>query len=41
MPGLNVTDFNIVLSLIGGWITFFGLISYLCKEKLYLSEARE
>jgi hypothetical protein len=41
MPILAITNFNIVCSVLGGFITLFGLVSYLFKEKLYLSEARE
>ncbi|KAG9233469.1 CPA1 family monovalent cation:H+ antiporter [Amylocarpus encephaloides] len=39
MPTLSITNFNIVCSVLGGFITLFGLVSYLCKEKFYLSEA--
>ncbi|KAK4174061.1 putative Na(+)/H(+) antiporter [Triangularia setosa] len=39
MPTLAITNFNIVLSVLGGWISLFGLVSYLCKENFYLSEA--
>lgn len=39
MPTLAVTNFNIVCSVLGGFITLFGLVSYLCKERFYLSEA--
>ncbi|RDW71359.1 putative Na(+) antiporter 1 [Coleophoma cylindrospora] len=39
MPTLAVTNFNIVCSVLGGFITIFGLVSYLFKEKFYLSEA--
>jgi hypothetical protein len=39
MPILAVTNFNIVCSVLGGFITLFGLVSYLFKEKFYLSEA--
>ncbi|CAK7266836.1 hypothetical protein SEPCBS57363_002293 [Sporothrix epigloea] len=39
MPALALTDFNIVVSVLGGWVSLFGLVSYLCKEKFYLSEA--
>ncbi|KAJ3455329.1 hypothetical protein MRS44_013929 [Fusarium solani] len=39
MPVLAVTNFNIVLSVLGGWISLFGLVSFLCKENFYLSEA--
>jgi hypothetical protein len=40
MPTLAITNFNIILSVLGGWISLFGLVSYLCKESFYLSEAR-
>ena len=39
MPTLNLNNFNIVCSVLGGFISLFGLISYLAKEKFYLSEA--
>jgi len=39
MPTLAVVNFNIVCATLGGFITLFGLVSYLCKEKFYLSEA--
>ncbi|KAH7025659.1 Sodium/hydrogen exchanger family-domain-containing protein [Microdochium trichocladiopsis] len=39
MPTLALTDFNIVVSVLGGWISLFGLVSYLLKENFYLSEA--
>lgn len=39
MPTIYNTNFNIVVSLLGGWLSLFGLVSYLCKEKFYLSEA--
>ncbi|KAK4183846.1 Sodium/hydrogen exchanger family-domain-containing protein [Podospora australis] len=39
MPTLAITNFNIVTSVLGGWISLFGLVSYLCKENFYLSEA--
>lgn len=41
MPTLAVTDFNIVCATSGGFILCFGLVSYLCKERLFLSEACE
>jgi hypothetical protein len=41
MPTLAVTNFNVVCSVLGGFITLFGLVSYLFKEKFYLSEACE
>ncbi|TDZ66025.1 Na(+)/H(+) antiporter 1 [Colletotrichum trifolii] len=39
MPTLAVTNFNIIVGVLGGWVSLFGLVSYLCKEKFYLSEA--
>ncbi|KAI9877274.1 MAG: hypothetical protein M1830_004357 [Pleopsidium flavum] len=39
MPTLAVTNFNVVCATLGGFITLFGLVSYLFKEKFYLSEA--
>lgn len=39
MPTLAVNNFNIVVSVLGGWVSLFGLVSYLCKESFYLSEA--
>lgn len=39
MPNLSIVNFNIVCATLGGFITLFGLISYLLKEKFYLSEA--
>lgn len=38
---LAVTDFNVLVALLGGFISLFGLVSYLLKENYYLSEARE
>ncbi|KAI0181375.1 Sodium/hydrogen exchanger family-domain-containing protein [Hypoxylon sp. FL1284] len=39
MPTLALTNFNIVVGVLGGWISLFGLVSYLLKENFYLSEA--
>lgn len=39
MPTLALVDFNIVCATLGGFISLFGLVSYLCKEQFYLSEA--
>ncbi|KAK5045018.1 hypothetical protein LTR84_010166 [Exophiala bonariae] len=39
MPTLVVTNFNIVCAVLGGFISLFGLVSYLFKERFYLSEA--
>lgn len=39
MPSLEINNFNIVCSVLGGFITLFGLVSYLFKERFYLSEA--
>ena len=41
MPTLQAVNFNIVCATLGGFITVFGLVSYLLKEKFYLSEARQ
>lgn len=38
---LQLSNFNIIVSLLGGFISLFGLISYLLKENYYVSEARE
>ena len=39
MPNLSLVNFNIVCATLGGFISLFGLVSYLIKEKFYLSEA--
>ena len=39
MPALVLTNFNIVCAVVGGFVTLFGLVSYLLKERFYLSEA--
>ncbi|EXJ80066.1 hypothetical protein A1O3_08352 [Capronia epimyces CBS 606.96] len=39
MPTLIVSNFNIACAVLGGFITLFGLVSYLFKERFYLSEA--
>ncbi|KAJ5937183.1 Cation/H+ exchanger [Penicillium verhagenii] len=39
MPTLALTNFNIICATLGGFVSVFGLVSYLCKERLYLSEA--
>lgn len=39
MPTLDISNFNIVCATLGGFVTMFGLVSFLCKEKFYLSEA--
>ncbi|KAH7316909.1 Sodium/hydrogen exchanger family-domain-containing protein [Stachybotrys elegans] len=36
---LQLTNFNIVVAFLGGFISLFGLVSYLVKEHYYLSEA--
>ncbi|GAO18263.1 hypothetical protein UVI_02037410 [Ustilaginoidea virens] len=38
---LAVTDFNVAVAFLGGFISLFGLVSYLLKENYYMSEARE
>lgn len=37
---LQLTNFNLVVAVLGGFISLFGLVSYLLKENYYLSEAR-
>ena len=39
MPTLDISNFNIVCAVVGGFVTIFGLVSYLFKERFYLSEA--
>lgn len=39
MPTLAATDFNVTCWVLGGFITLFGLVSYLLKERIYVSEA--
>ena len=39
MPDLSLVNFNIVCATFGGFITVYGLVSHLCKEKFYLSES--
>ncbi|KAF2717934.1 hypothetical protein K431DRAFT_275771 [Polychaeton citri CBS 116435] len=36
---LDISNFNIVCAVLGGFISLFGLVSYLAKEKFYMSEA--
>ncbi|RSL58697.1 hypothetical protein CEP54_007637 [Fusarium duplospermum] len=36
---LQLTNFNLVVAVLGGFISLFGLVSYLLKENYYLSEA--
>lgn len=38
---LELTNFNTIVSVLGGFVSLFGLVSYLLKEHYYLSEARE
>lgn len=39
MPTLGLNNFNIVCSVLGGFIALFALVSFLVKDKFYLSEA--
>ncbi|KAI9827476.1 MAG: hypothetical protein M1832_004826 [Thelocarpon impressellum] len=39
MPTLAKTNFNTVCAVLGAFVTLFGLVSYLFKERFYLSEA--
>lgn len=36
----KVSNFNIVAACLGGFLSLFGLVSYLLKERFYLGEAR-
>lgn len=38
---LAVTNFNVVISVIGGWVVLVGVFSHLLSDAFYLSEARE
>lgn len=38
---LELSNFNIIITLLGAFISLFGLVSYLLKENFYLSEARK
>jgi len=38
---LQLSNFNIIVAVLGGFISLFGLVSYLLKENFYVSEARE
>lgn len=38
---LKLSNFNIIVALLGGFVSLFGLVSYLLKQNYYLSEARE
>ena len=37
----KVSNFNRVAATVGGFLSVFGLVSYLLKEKFYLGEASE
>ncbi|KAK4252060.1 Cation/H+ exchanger [Corynascus novoguineensis] len=39
MPTLATTNFNIVLGVLGGWVSLYGSVSYLLKESFYVSGA--
>lgn len=39
MSMLDISNFNIVCAVIGGFIALFGLVAYLAKERFDLSEA--
>lgn len=36
-----ITNFNVVISVFGGWLVLVGLFSHLRSDAFYLSEARE
>ncbi|KAK9390013.1 Cation/H+ exchanger [Lipomyces mesembrius] len=39
MPTLAINNFNLICTLLGGFVILFGLVSYLVREKMYISEA--
>ncbi|KAK9374138.1 Cation/H+ exchanger [Lipomyces chichibuensis] len=39
MPTLAISNFNLICTLLGGFVILFGLVSYLVREKMYISEA--
>jgi len=39
MPTLDLSNYNIICAVAGGFTALYGLVSYLLKEKFYLSEA--
>jgi len=39
MPKLDISNFNLACAILGGFTTLFGLVSYVVKHKIYLSEA--
>lgn len=39
MPHLALNNFNIILTLAGGLITLYGLVSMLLTETFYISDA--
>jgi hypothetical protein len=38
---LSPSGFNVSVAVLGGFLSTFGLVSYLLKENYYLPEARE
>ena len=38
---LDLSNFNIIVAVLGGWISLFGLVSFVLKERFYMSEARK
>jgi hypothetical protein len=38
---LSHSGFNVAVAVLGGFLSTFGLVSYLLKEHYYLPEARE
>ena len=41
MPSLDVSELNIVLSILGAFTVLYGLISVKMKQKWYMGEARK
>lgn len=38
-PSLDISNFNVVLTVLGAFVSVFGLISYVVKERLYISDS--
>lgn len=38
---LAITNFNVVISVVGGWLVLVGVFSHLLSDAFYVSEARE
>lgn len=41
MPDVNTSDFHVVCGVVGVFAVCFSLVSYLIKERLFISESRK